>query len=148
MKKLFIIATTLIVLVGCSFNNNETATYKYEGEGYYSEITFTYIEDKVIQEKEMIQFEYDYLGTSDQEQLEQMFTTLKDSYSDIEGVTYTQEFTDSEVILVIDINLEKANTELLQGIYFLPENYNPEADYVSYKERSEMLLNSQYTLKE
>lgn len=148
MKKkylLFLVMSLMLVLTAC--RDSDSKTFFYEEDGVASEMTFTHNGDTVEREVSTTTLEYEALGLRSEEDAEEVLSDFALDFEDVDGVTYSFEYEETEAVETLEINYEEVELSELReaGIEIEGEEG---ADEISMEQTEENLIDEGYEITE
>lgn len=126
MKKIIGSLVLLLILAGCQTSSQKVTTLCSYKEGPWNiEQTFTSKDDVLLIED--TNQTYQWVGYMTEEEINEELVTLSELYSGIDGLTYTYDLNEEEVLETYYIDYTKATYEQLAGVGLLEENDHPDA---------------------
>lgn len=146
-KKYLMLAVMSVMLILTACGSTETKTFVYEEEGLTSEMVFTYSGDTVEEEVSTTTLEYEALGIRDQADAEEMLGDFALDIEEVEGVTYSFDYGESEAVETIEIDYTAVDLNDLRdaGIEIQGDE---EANEISMEQTEENLIDEGYEVTE
>lgn len=118
LSVLFVMITTLFVLAACGSNEEVVKLINDEQEGVTLEVTYTAEDDEVTKQTSKNEIFYDRLGVDNKEEAKEveLLQQAEAQYSQVDGITYKQDFKDDKVIEEIVVDYSKFDVNELEDL--------------------------------
>lgn len=140
----FFLVTLLFALVGCG-GTTETATFEKEESGSTVRFVYTYKGDKVLSQTSEVTLPYSALGVTTKEEAQTIMESVDASaYEGITGLTYSIEYTDTDLVEKTTVDYETVNVSDIAGLPGM--NYSGNiSNSISMEQSRELLVSQGYT---
>lgn len=142
IKGFITVVVFVLFLVGCSSQSVSTRTFQAEEGGIKITMVYTFEDDKVIKQTSENIIQYDLAGISSKEELQGLLDPLVKQYQNIQGLTHSIEYRDTEAIEKLEINYELANLEEIIELPGMDFEAEGDFEFISMEKSAEMLKNS------
>ncbi len=140
MKRLigFMVIFMLAMFLAACSDESETRTFEMEQNGIETTMVYTVKGDKVTKQTTENIIKYDSAGITSKEQAEELLNPIIQEFQNIEGLTHTIEYEDSQAIETLAIDYEVVNFDDIKNLPGM--NFNGDTDNgVSMKKSLEIL---------
>lgn len=136
--------SALILLISACGAKTETRTFTSEKDGIQTEMVYTFVGDKVIEQSTLNVLPYTALGVTTQEEAQAIIEPISKQYQGIEGLVETVEYGESSLTETVNVDYQVVDMKAIQAIPGMTFSGDPTKG-ISMKESEKILLEQGFT---